>query len=250
MRLVAYTRLSQSNAHEDESHEAQLARITTWAEANGHEVVVHRRETISGLVSRDAGRRALQDLENHIEKRVALGDALNDLQDDAVDAVVVDVQDRLSRDPTILEIVLIDIWRTGKAAISVLQGDLGEDPDDPTQEMIRTIVSAADRYAAKITKLRMARGRKRTIARGGRIGPAPTFGWRKAFDDPVKQQGGRYEPDPGEFPLVEEAVRRKNGGSTLREVAAWLADETGRPWHPTQVKRLCERHDRYAKATP
>lgn len=39
MKLVAYTRLSQENAHEAESRAAHLDRIMLWAREHGHEVV-------------------------------------------------------------------------------------------------------------------------------------------------------------------------------------------------------------------
>lgn len=241
MRLVAYTRLSQSNAHEDESHEAQLARINAWAESRGDEVVAHHKETISGLVKEDANRRAIEDLEAHLRERVALADALNDLVD--ADGLVVDVRDRLARDPLVSELILRDVWRADKVVFSALQGDLGADPGDPTQELLRTVVGAADRYVGQMTKLRMARGRQRAVERGRLIGPAPAFGWSKDPDDP-----GRPVPDPETYPLVEQAVRQRREGATLRDVAAWLAQETGERWHATQVKRLCERYERYARA--
>lgn len=45
-----------------------------------------------------------------------------------------------------------------------------------------------------------------------------------------------------------EAVRRLDDGATLRDVAVFLADATGRAWHPPQVARLRERLGRYVTA--
>lgn len=52
-------------------------------------------------------------------------------------------------------------------------------------------------------------------------------------------------PDPATFPLVTEAVRRREAGESLGAVAAYLSSETGRTWQATSIKRLVERHGRY-----
>ena len=231
MRLVAYTRLSRANDREQESHQGQAERIHTWAEKHGHTVVAHWRDTTSG--------------ENGLEEREGLAAALDALRDGDADGLVFAQLDRLSRDLVVQESVLREVWRDGFEAFSAAEGEanLRDDPEDPSRRLIRVVLGAVMEYERAMTALRMARGRRRAIKRGRLIGPAPTFGWVRDEDD-----RGKPMPDPETFPIVEEAVRRKHSGESLRKIATWLEEATGRRWHAAQVARLCERHDRYAGA--
>lgn len=233
MRIVAYTRLSQANDHEAESHAAQYERIVAWAKEHGHEVVAHRRDTTSG--------------ENALASRAGLAGALDTLKDGIADGLAFSALDRLSRDVIVQESVLRDVWREGHEAFSATPGEghLRDDPEDPSRRLIRVMLGAVAEYERAMTALRMTRGRRRAIAEGRLIGPAPSFGWTK---DAVDR--GLPVPDPSTYPLVEEAVRRRADGDQLRVIAEFLASETNRAWHPTQVKRLLDRHHRYSSGRP
>lgn len=90
--------------------------------------------------------------------------------------------------------------------------------------------------------LRMKRGRKRAIASGKIIGGGSSragwelaSGWRRG-------DGDAPTPVPGEIEHVREAVRMKTeDGASLRKIAAYLHDASGRKWSPTQVQRLLDR---------
>ncbi len=228
MRIIGYTRLSQVNDREAESHSAQLDRIQLWAERHGHILVAHHADTTSG--------------ENGLDQRVGLGAALDALARGEGEALAFAQLDRLSRDVIVQESVLRDVWRDGHDAFSTAEGEarLRDDPEDPSRRLIRVMLGAVAEYERAMIALRMARGRRRAVARGRSIGPAPSFGWLKDPDD-----RGRLIPDPQTFRLVEDAVTRLSGGATLQEVASHLEAETGRRWHPTQVARVRERHHRY-----
>jgi DNA invertase Pin-like site-specific DNA recombinase len=231
MRLVAYTRLSQANAHEGESHEAQRQRIEAWATDAGHEVVLHTQDTVSG--------------ENGAEDRPGFVDALDALTEGEADGIVVSSIDRLARKLTTQEALLTTVWRRGGHVYEVGMGEVPkDDPGDPYRTFVRQVLGAAAQLERALIVKRMGDGRRNAIKRGRLIGPAPSFGWLRDSDD-----RGQPVPDPDSFPLVEEAVRRKEAGDSLRSIGAWLAEQTDRPWHPPQVQRIIERHKRYSGAT-
>lgn len=231
MRLVAYTRLSQSNANEGESHAAQRERIQAWAREAGHEVVGHHQDTVSG--------------ENGVEDRPGFLEALDALDAHRADGIAVSALDRLARRLSTQEALLATVWRRDKGVYEAGMGEVPpDDADDPYRTFVRQVMGAAAQLERALIVKRMADGRRRAVRQGRSIGPAPSFGWIKDPDD-----RGRVLPDPQTFPLVEDAVARLSDGATLRQVADYLEDKTGRLWHPTQVARIRERFQRYATST-
>jgi DNA invertase Pin-like site-specific DNA recombinase len=227
LRLVAYTRLSQANQHEGESHAAQLDRITSWAGVAGHEVIAQRSDTISG--------------ENGPEDRPGFLDALNMLDEHLADGVAVSSLDRLARKLATQEALLATVWRRDAVVFEVGMGEVAQDdPDDPYRTFVRQVMGAAAQLERALIVKRMADGRRRAVRQGRSIGPAPSFGWMKDPDDP-----GRVIPDPATFPLVEKIVRLLHAGATLAAAGAVLEERTGRRWQPTQVARIRDRFERY-----
>lgn len=228
LSLIAYTRLSQSNPHEGESHAAQLERISAWATASGHTVTGHASDTLSG--------------EDGPEDRPGFLDALEMIDEGLADGLAVSSLDRLARKLTTQEALLATVWRREASVFEIGMGEVPQDdPNDPYRTFVRQVMGAAAQLERALIVKRMSDGRRRAIARGRAIGPAPAFGWRKDPDDP-----GGLLPDPQTFPLVKLAVNQLDGGQTLRSVAATLSAQTGRRWHPTQVARLRDRFHRYA----
>lgn len=232
MRLVIYTRLSQGNDKEEESHEGQVARVTAWADKHGHEIVAHYRDTMSG--------------ETELMAREGLAGALDAMKAGVADGLLFDKLDRLARDFLVQETILRDVWGEGHEAFSAVESEanLRNDPEDPSRKMLRVIIGAVNGYERDMAALRMARGRRRAVKQGRLIGPAPKFGWVSDPDD-----RGRPVPDPETFHLVEEAVRRSAAGESLRSIAAYLAEQTDRTWAPVQVSRVLNRHARYGHAS-
>lgn len=229
LRLAAYTRLSQSNPHEGDSHDAQYERIEAWAARSGHSVVARFSDTISG--------------ENGPEDRPGFLSALDALDEGQADGIVVSALDRLARKLSTQEALLSVIWRRHALVFEAGIGAVPQDdPDDPYRTFVRQVMGAAAQLERSLIVKRMSDGRRRAIRQGGSIGPAPSFGWVKDSEN-----RGRVKPDPRTFPLVEEAVDQLTKGATLQSVADYLHLATGRAWHPTQVARIRDRYHRYGE---
>ena len=227
MRLVAYTRLSQANSHEAESHADQEANIRRWAEHEGHTIVETYTDTVSGA--------------NGAEDRPGFLDALDAIEDHDADGIVISSIDRLARKLTTQEALLAIVWNRSAAVFEVGLGEIPkDDPEDPYRTFVRQILGAAAQLERSLIVKRMANGRRAAIRRGRSIGPAPSFGWHKDPDDP-----GHLLPDPDTYPLVEKSMAKLSSGATLAEVGSFLASVTDRRWHPTQVARLRDRYQRY-----
>jgi len=229
MNVIAYTRLSQANPHEGESHAAQFDRISLWATNNGHKVVAKCKDTLSG--------------ENGPDDRPGFLEAVEILDEGAAEGVVVSSLDRLARKLTIQEALLATVWRREAAVFEVGMGEVPQDdPADPYRTFVRQVMGAAAQLERALIVKRMADGRRRAVTQGRSIGPAPSFGWVKDPDD-----RGRMVPDPETYPLVQEAMSLlDNQNTTLREVGDFLTSRTGKVWRPTQVARLRDRYRRYA----
>jgi DNA invertase Pin-like site-specific DNA recombinase len=192
-----------------------------------------------------------QELNNEVDpesarvraERVGLAAALDTLTGAEADALAFSLLDRLSRDVIVQESVLRDVWRDDHDAFSAGDGEarLRDDPEDPSRRLIPVMLGAVAEYERAMIALRMARGRRRAIARGRSISPAPSFGWRKDPDD-----HGHLLPDPDTFPLVRHAITQLDDGATLNTVAEYLETRTERRWHATQVARLRDRYKRYS----
>ena len=229
MRLIAYTRLSQANSHEAESHSDQEARIMQWAAQANHLIVQTCQDTVSGS--------------NGAEDRPGFLDALDAIETHDADGIVVSAIDRLARKLTTQEALLATVWNRSAAVFEVGLGEIPkDDPEDPYRTFVRQILGAAAQLERSLIVKRMANGRRAAIRRGRSIGPAPSFGWRKDPNDP-----GNLLPDPATFSLAQEAMAMITDGATLAEVGSFLASATGRRWHPTQVARLRDRYRKYEK---
>lgn len=227
LNLVAYTRLSQANTHEGESHSGQYDRIVAWASTNGHSVIDHCSDTVGGA--------------NSLEDRPGFLVALDAIDEGKAAGIAVASLDRLARKLSTQEALLSTVWRREAVVFEVGLGEIPQDdPNDPHRAFLRQVMGAAAQLERSLIVKRMADGRRRAIRQGRSIGPAPSFGWTKDPDDP-----GRLLPDPGTFHLVQEAMRRLDAGTPLVEVASFLASATGRRWHPTQVARVRDRYGRY-----
>ncbi len=227
MRVVGYTRLSQANSHEAESHDEQKTRIEDWAKQAGHVVIATYQETISG--------------ENGPEDRPGFLDALDSIEDNSADGIVVSSIDRLARKLTTQEALLATVWNRSGHVFEVGMGEIPkDDPDDPYRTFVRQVLGAAAQLERSLIVKRMANGRRAAIKRGRSIGPAPSFGWYKDPHDP-----GHLLPDPETYPLVERSVAMLSRGATLAEVGTFLSSATSRRWHPTQVARLRDRYRKY-----
>jgi DNA invertase Pin-like site-specific DNA recombinase len=159
------------------------------------------------------------------------------------DAVLVPAWDRLARD------VMLDGWirfnfeKRGVRVLSATQEN-GVDPISKLTQSILAAVAEFDRHA--ITQ-RLAGGRKAKAALGGYAhGQAP-------FGTKAKRGSGLLEIDPAERATLEVLHRWREGGKTLRAIAALLncdrlraryPSRNGGPWAVSSVYGALASYDR------
>jgi DNA invertase Pin-like site-specific DNA recombinase len=222
--LCAYVRVStQGQADDGQGLDVQRDAIEAWARAHGHTIVATFEDAgISGS--------------NGLEQRVGLADAMQAVRDH--DGLVVARLDRLARDLVLQETLLGELARVGVAVFSTVPGEqavLGDDPDDPSRQLIRQIMGAIGQYERSLIALRLRAGRDRKRALGGYSGGAPGFGWR-AHD-------GDLEPVPGEQDVIETIRRLRGDGRSYAGVAdelnaRGLEARHGGRWHAATVRRV------------
>ena len=170
--------------------------------------------------------------------------ALDALEDQDAEGIAVSSIDRLARKLTTQEALLATVWNRNGSVFEAGMGEIPkDDPNDPYRTFIRQVLGAAAQLERSLIVKRMADGRRAAINRGRSIGPAPSFGWVKDPND-----GGNLLPDPSTYPLVERSMMMLDDGATLSQVGEFLAGETSRRWHPTQVARLRDRYERIQRS--
>jgi site-specific DNA recombinase len=221
--LAAYVRVSTTKqADEGYSLDVQRDAITTWATNRGFRIDTWHEDEVSASV----------------DDRPGLFDALALVRDPTspVTGIVVYRLDRFARDVILQETLLRDLTDHGGTLHSCddEESRLLADPNDPTRELVRTILGALKKYEVKVLKQRTLAGRRRKHAQGGHAWGPPPFGFR--IED------GRLVPVPSEQDTIRRA-RELRLTHTLREVGLILAAENRPPrsggrWHPSAVARL------------
>lgn len=199
-RAVAYLRVSTEE--QALGAPAQKEAIRRWAKSAGVEVVSwHTDQGISGAAP--------------IEKRPALLDALESLTQSNAGLLVVAKRDRLARDVMVAGFLDLQARRRGARIVSAA-GE-GTEGDDPTAQLMRTIVDAFAEYERGIIRARTTAALAIKRARGERTGKVP-FGMKLAAD------GRMLEPHPEEQAAVQRILTLSKTLS-IRAVAAQVAAE-------------------------
>ncbi len=228
MRIVGYLRVStEGQARDGLGLDVQERAIRAWAKAHGHRVIgTCADEGVSGL--------------KELEQRMALAEALELVRRGAAEGVAVYRLDRLARDLVVQEQLLAEFWRAGAEVFSTAsgEGDLRDDPEDPSRKLIRQMLGAVAEYERAMTVLRLRRGRARKAELGGYAYGAPAFGYRSEERALVEVAGQQA--------TVARIVELADAGKSLRQVAAVLEQEGRRPrrgdrWHPQTVGRALSR---------
>jgi DNA invertase Pin-like site-specific DNA recombinase len=227
MKIVGYIRVSTDRqAERGLGLDVQERSVRSWARANGHRVVaVYRDEGVSGMLA----------------ERDGLADALDAVRTGRAGAVVVPRLDRLARDLVVQETLLAEVWRLGGEVFSTAggEGDLRDDPDDPSRKLVRQVLGAIAEYERDMIALRLRAGRKRKAERGGYAHGSPPYGWRGS--------GGRLVKVPAEQKALARMLSLRDEGCSTRQVAATLAAEgwptkRGGAWSSPVVARILSRH--------
>jgi DNA invertase Pin-like site-specific DNA recombinase len=209
MRIATYARCStKSQADAGTSLVDQESRFATWLEGAPHVRVRAYADSISGG----------KNMRAEVVQRM-----LNDLPDLKVEAVVIDVLDRWSRD-TFAGIAMIERLRVLGVALWELETrdapfDLSSDADrDHLIQRLRDAEAERRRIKARQTK-RYQQQRQRGAATTNR----PAFGLTLAGE----QKGRRAVVADANAPIVREVDERVLRGESQRSVLRWLESFPG-----------------------
>ena|ERR1039457_768684 len=235
MDLIAYVRISSLNKadHEPSSAE-QIAQIRAWAGSAEH--------TLAGIET-DAGVSGAHDLED----REGLSAALTMLLDGQAQGLVVAHMDRLSREMTVQEAILSQVWAAGGRVFSAdAQGEiLQDDPDDPMRRAMRQMAGVFAELERGMIRARLARGKRAKRAAGGYAGGYVPLGKVVAGKD--------FAVDEVEQATVDHIVRLRSEGSSLRQIivalnAGGYRTKRGGEWYPSTISRVVSRANGMVKA--
>jgi len=215
-RAVGVVRVSRVGDRDGErfvSPSEQRERIATACERDGLVLVeVIEELDVSGgtaLASRHGLRRAVELVEA-----------------DAADVVVVAYLDRLVRSLTVQAEVVSRVEAAGGKIFAVDVGQLTN--GSAGQWLSGTMLGAVAEYARRVTAERTADAKRRAVARG--VPPFPNVppGYRR-------RDNGTLEPHPEHAAVVADAFRLRAGGATVNDVRAYLREHgIARSFHGVQ----------------
>jgi site-specific DNA recombinase len=219
MKALGYVRVSTDRqAEQGVSLEAQEAKIRAMATVQGArllEVIVDGGESAKSL-----NRAGLQRL-------IALVDG------GKVDAVIVAKLDRLTRSVKDL-CGLLELFEKRKVALISVAESL--DTGSAAGRLVITIMGAVSQWEREAIGERTRDALRHKRANGERVGNIQ-FGFRLGAD------GKHVEPDPGEQAVLAEIRRLRQGGNSLRGIAAalnrrGLRTRRGSAWRLEHVARI------------
>lgn len=226
LRLVAYIRVStHTQVADGYGLDAQRAELTAWAKRHDHRIVQWcSDEAVSG--STDA------------LDREGLSCAIEAIENDTADGLIVARLDRLARALTVQEAVLAHVWKRDGRVFAADHGEvLPDDPDDPMRTAMRQMMGVFAQLDRALTVKKLRDGRAAKAALGGYAGGAPGFG-TVAVD-------GHLVPDSTETAAVERMMEMREAGASYAAIADALnADgvptKRGGRWHPSTVQRVLD----------
>jgi DNA invertase Pin-like site-specific DNA recombinase len=173
------------------------------------------------------------------DERDGLTEALAAVRYNGADGLVTYSLDRLARSLTVQEAALQQVWQADGRVFTVDSGEvLADDPDDPVRTFVRQVLGAVSQLEVGMIARRLRNGRRHKAEQGGYAYGAPPFGYRA--------EGGELVKDPAEIAVVKRITALRDGGRSLREIAATLTEEGLKPkrgerWHPQTVARVLGR---------
>lgn len=221
MRAIAYTRVStEEQTNEGVSLAAQSAKIASWAEFNGYEIV--GRYTDAGMSGSKADRPGLTQALTIISK----GDAL-----------VTYSLSRLSRSTHDMLSIASKLNAIGADLVSITERI---DTTSASGRMVFRMMAVLNEFEREqlVERTRSALQYKRS--RGERIG-AINYGMRLAKD------GKTLVADEKEQQIIAKAQAMRNSEQLgLRQIVKKLTmqgykSRSGKPFDPTQIARMCRK---------
>ena len=223
MKAIGYVRVStEGQAKEGVSIDNQKERIAAYCQYKGFDLV----ETIE-----DAG--VSGGLNRAREGFISL---LDTIEQGGVDAVILYSLERLSRDMLTL-LALERYFNEHDVELHTVEGQIdASTPDGWTSFAIRSFSGEIERRQVKYRTKKAMEYKKR---RGEVVGSVP-YGYRR--------EGKALLPDLQEQAIVKTVNTLYSKDTRLAEIVAALnrqgkGTRAGRPWTPTQVKRLISEYE-------
>jgi site-specific DNA recombinase len=149
-----------------------------------------------------------------LERRPGLRRAVELVEAQKVDAIVVAYLDRLVRSVAV-QLELVE--RVERAGGTILTLDLGALTNgNATQRLSATMLGAVNAYQRELVAERTHEAKERAVARGVAPFPKIPFWLRRGH-------GERLEHHPELAPIAAEAIRLRAEGATVKQVRAFLA---------------------------
>ena len=215
-KCYAYVRVSSTGqaAEDRDGFPRQMAAISTFAKANGFEIVRDYRDALGG--------------DNEWQSRPAFSEMVGAILDNGVRTVIVENLSRFARAYVVQEHILL--WLASKD-ITLISADSGEDitaavRGDPVKKLVIQMMGILFEYEknALVRKLRAARARKREAT--GRCEGRKPYGFH-----------------PGEGAAIARAAAWRAAGHSYDRIArmmdeAGLPSRGGKPWTGGAVRRI------------
>ena len=149
-----------------------------------------------------------------LERRPGLRRAVELVEAQKVDAIVVAYLDRLVRSVAVQLELVERVERAGGAILTLDHGALTN--GNATQRLSATMLGAVNAYQRELVAERTHEAKERAVARGVAPFPKIPFWLRRGH-------GERLEHHPELAPIAAEAIRLRAEGATVKQVRAFLA---------------------------
>lgn len=214
---VGYIRVSKDTKIQELGAEAQRRAIQSWADSNRISIVQWFVEEVTGGAA--------------LDRRPIFCEALGAVAVHGAGFLVVQRLDRFSREPLTAALAEAELQRHGATLAVALGAGSG---DDPTSELIRSILIAVARFEKEMIRARIRAALSVLRSRGQRVGAAP-YG--------MKAEGKSLSVHPEEAATLQRLRELRSSGLTLREVIArataeGLRNRAGNPFTMATVHRL------------
>lgn len=171
IRVFGYIRVSSKKQVDGDGPERQTQAIAAFCKAQGLVLERTYSDSISGTVE-GLDRPELAELFRFI-------DTMKELEQPAINGIVVERMDRLARDLMVSEVLLAECRKRGLIVYSADQGTLinmAEDGGDPTRVLIRQIMGALSQWEKTMLVRKLKSSRDRIRARGERCEGVKPYG--------------------------------------------------------------------------
>jgi len=196
---VAYLRVSKDTKVQELGTEAQRLAIQSWADSNGVTIAQWFVEEVKGG--------------SPLHQRPIFLEALGAVAAHGAGLLVVQRLDRFSRDPLTAALAEAELQRHGATLAVALGAGSG---DDPTSELIRSILFAVARFEKEMIRARIKAALSVLRSRGKRIG-APPYGF--------KVDGKSLIVHPEETRIKERLRTMRASGLTLQAIRTKATEE-------------------------